>query len=434
MPTSKAIIVMHHHALPRATRRNFRLNIVNGAVTAGSENSVGSPDRVMTTFAAHLTDNPILLGLITPLPGAMWSLPQLFIIPAMQRRARVLPIYRAASFVRVTLWAVLALAALFSRDTTILLLTLFSFLLIAGLAGGVAGLPFIEVTGKTIPPSQRGHVFGLRVALGGVLAIAGSQVVIFFTGPGSAFDFPVSFGMLFLVATVAQAIGQGAFTLVDEPDADTNIIRTRPSLNVFGSIWRSDGNFRRYVWGRTFAVLGGMASGLVIVYANQQLGVRLEMAGIYLFASSLLSPVFSMLAGRMSVRTGNRLPVAGGMLMMGLGWAMLLLAKPLGVREGSAETFMFVVYALLALHKGLLFSNMMALGLNITPEGDHALYMGAVNTWIGVLLLVTTLSGAIARLIGYEALFALTLACAAISAWAFVTLVEDWRDEAVVAT
>jgi hypothetical protein len=214
---------MHLHSLPRATRRNFRLNVVNGAVTAGSENSVGSPDLVMTTFAAHLTDNPILLGLITPLPGATWSLPQLFIIPTMQRRARVLPIYRAASFVRIALWIVLAMTAFLSRDTTILLLSLFAFIVIAGLAGGVAGLPFIEVTGKTIPPSQRGHVFGLRVALGGMLAIAGSQFVILFTGPGSPFDFPVSFGMLFLVATVAQVIGQGAFSLIDEPEADTSV-------------------------------------------------------------------------------------------------------------------------------------------------------------------------------------------------------------------
>jgi MFS family permease len=155
------------------------------------------------------------------------------------------------------------------------------------------------------------------------------------------------------------------------------------------------------------------------------------MAGAYLFASSLLSPIFSMLAGRMSVRTGNRLPVAAGMLMMGLGWGMLLLASPLGMRDESAEKFMFVVYALLALHKGLLFSNMMALGLNITPEGHHALYMGSVNTWIGLLLLVTMLSGAIARLIGYEALFALTLACAVISAWAFATLAEEWKDQVV---
>ncbi len=420
---------MHHHSLTRATRRNFRLNVANGAITAGSENSVGSPELVMTAYAAHLTDNPILLGLITPLPGATWSLPQLFVIPLMHRRAYALPIYRAAAFVRIGFWIVLALAALLSRNPTVLLLSLFAFLVIAGLAGGVAGLPFIEVTGKTIPPSQRGHVFGLRVALAGVLAIIGSQVVILFTGPEAIFDFPVGFGMCFLVATVAQVLGQGAFALIDEPPADTRVTHARPSLRLFASIWRSDANFRRYVLGRTFAVLGGMASGLVIVYANQELGVRLEMAGVYLFASSLLSPAFSMMAGRMSVRIGNRLPVAAGMMMMGLGWLMLLLAKPLGVHGRSAETFMFVVYALLALHKGLLFSNMMALGLNITPENDHSLYMGAVNTWIGVLLLVTMTSGAIARLIGYQALFALTLVCAVISAWAFATLLERWRDQ-----
>ncbi len=421
---------MPGHSFTRATRRNFWLNVVNGGVTAGSENSVGSADLVMTTFAAHMTDNPILLGLITPLPGAMWSLPQLFLIPAMQRRARVLPVYRAAVIVRVGMWAVLTLAALLCRDATILLLTLFAFSVFGGLAGGVAGLPFIEVTGKTIPPSQRGHVFGLRVALGGVLAIVGSQVVVLFTGPGSTFDFPVSFGLLFLVATVAQFFGQGAFTLIIEPEADSSVKHARPSLRLFGSIWRSDGNFRRYVWGRTFAVLGSMASGLVVVYANQKLGVRLEMAGAYLFASSLLSPVFSVVAGRMSVYTGNRLPVAGGMVILALGWGMLLLAAPLGMHGRSAELFMFIVYALIALYKGLLFSNMMALGLNITPEDDHALYMGAVNTWIGMLLLVTTLSGAIARLIGYDALFVATMVCALVSAWSFVTLNETWRDDA----
>jgi hypothetical protein len=55
--------------------------------------------------------------------------------------------------------------------------------------------------------------------------------------------------------------------------------------------------------------------------------------------------------------------------------------------------------------------------------------MGAVNTWIGMLMLVSMMSGVFARLIGYQALFALTLACAAISAWAFVSLVEEWRDQ-----
>jgi MFS family permease len=410
-----------------ASRRNFRLSVLNGALMIGTSNSVASPELVLTAFAASLTSNPVILGLIAPVQTATWSLPQFWIVGWVQRARRVLPMYTYAAVVRLAAWVALTLTVLLSHDSSFLLVTLLAFVLVGGMAAGLAGLPFIEVVGKVIPPRQRGLAFGWRGALGGVLAIVGAQVVILFTGPSAHFDFPTNYGLLFLVAGLAQMLGFFAFSLVIEPPSTTRTEHLKPSLDVVRTIWRSDGNFRRFVGGRTMFELSNTVNGLIIVYASQVLGVRLELAGLYLLVSSVLRPIFSVAAGRLSVRIGNRIPVAAGLLAQGLGWTMLLIALPLGVRERAAEYYMIPVYSLTAIQRGLVFSNLMALALNVTPSGERPLYMGALNTWIGVVGLAGLLSGVMAEVIGFEALFALTAVMSCVGAWQFWTLREQWE-------
>jgi len=409
------------------TRRNFRLSILNGALMIGTTNSVASPDLVMTAFGAYLTSNPLILGLIAPLQTATGSLPQIWTVGWLQRTRRALPMYNYSALLRMVGWIALTVVALLVDNATILLVTLFAFTIIGGLAAGVAGLPFTEVVGKIIPPRQRGLIFGWRGALGGVLAVIGAQVVVFFTGPGARFDFPVNYGLLFAFAGLTQMLGFFSFSLVKEPDADTNVEHPKLSTEVVRSIWRSDSNYRHYVQGRTYFELSSMANGLVIVYANQVLGVRLELAGTYLLVSSILRPIFSIGAGRLSVRVGNRLPVAGGIIAQGLGWALLLIAPLLGVYGSAAEYYLVPVYSLIAIQKGLVFSNLMALGLNVTPETERALYLGTLSTWIGVVGIVGALSGVIAKTIGFEALFAISMLLSCLSAWQFMRLREDWE-------
>ena len=409
------------------TRRNFRLSILNGALMIGTTNSVASPDLVMTAFGAYLTSNPLILGLIAPLQTATGSLPQIWTVGWLQRTRRALPMYNYSALLRMVGWIALTVVALLVDNVTILLVTLFAFTIIGGLAAGVAGLPFTEVVGKIIPPRQRGLIFGWRGALGGVLAVIGAQVVVFFTGPSARFDFPVNYGLLFAFAGLTQMLGFFSFSLVKEPDSDTNVEHPKLSTEVVRGIWRSDSNYRHYVQGRTYFELSSMANGLVIVYANQVLGVRLELAGTYLLVSSILRPIFSIGAGRLSVRVGNRLPVAGGIIAQGLGWALLLIAPLLGVHGSAAEYYLVPVYSLIAIQKGLVFSNLMALGLNVTPETERALYLGTLNTWIGVVGIVGALSGVIAKTIGFEALFAISMLLSCLSAWQFMRLREDWE-------
>ena len=407
-------------------RRNFRLHVMNGALM-NSADAVAAPDLVLTAFAAHLTGNPLILGVIAPMPAALWSLPQLWMVKRLQAMARVLPVYRLALALRFLCWVALIGVALMTRDSTALLVTLFAFIFLWGLASGIAGLPYLEVVGKTVTPRRRGLLFSLRQTFGSLLGIAGAQSVVFFTGPGARFDFPTSYALLFVVAAVLQLGGGLAFSLIQEPPNDFSAKRPAPSPAALRAMWR-DADFRRYLLGQTLMVLGGMAGGLVIVYAHQRLGVRLELAGLYLLVGAILKPAISVAAGRVSLRFGNRAPVVAGQVAQALAWALLLMAKPAGISGRAAEYYMFLVYGLVALQQSLLASNLLALGLNVAPDAERALYMGALNTWVGLLLLVSMSSGLIAETIGYEALFLLTALLAAVSARQFATLRERLDD------
>jgi hypothetical protein len=409
---------------PQTARRNFRLSIINGALMIGTTNSVASPELVLTAFAAYLTSNPSLLGLIAPLQNATWALPQLWTVSWLQRSKRAMPLYNYAAFLRLIGWVVLTVMVLLVRDTTLLLITVFAFTVIGGTAAGVAGLPFIEVIGKVIPPRQRGLCFGWRGALGGVLAVVGSLIVTAFTGTKSLFEFPVNYGLLFGFAGFAQMMGFFSFSLVHEPESASTQERPKPSFAVMGSILRSDTDYRHYVSGRTLFELSSAANGLIIVFASQMLDVRLELAGLYLLISSLLRPIFSVAAGRMSVRVGNRLPVSAGLIAQALGWGLLVLALPLNIHGHTAEIYLVPIYGLTAIQKGLVFSNLMALGLNVTPEDERPLYMGALNTWLGIVIISGGLSGVIADTIGYSTLFTLSAILSALAAWEFWRLRE----------
>ena len=401
----------------------------------GTTNSVAAPDLVLTAFAAHLTSSPLILGLITPLQNATWSLPQIWTIGWLRRNRYALPLYHWSAVLRTISWIALVVVVFLSRNPAVLLTTLMLFVVMGGLAAGVTGLPFTEVVAKVIPARQRGLVFGWRGALGGALAIVGSPIVLFFTGPDVRFEFPINFALLFIIGGVTQMLGFFSFSAVKEPPSEPASDQLSLSVGLFRSIWRRSPDFRKFVQGRTLFELSSMANGLIIVYASQRLGVRLELAGMYLLVSSLLRPIFSVAAGRVSVRIGNRLPVAFGMLTQAMGWGLLLLALPLGVRDRAAEYYLIPVYALTAIQKGLIFSNLMALSLNVTPSNpsERPVYMGGLNTWIGVVSIFGSLNGVIAGLIGFEALFALSLALSVLSAWQFMSLKERLDDEPAAA-
>ena len=75
----------------RHFRRNFIVNALDVTNWLFGASFV-SVNAILPVYASHLTDSPIVIGLIPALTDAGWFLPQLFLAPLVERLPRKLPV------------------------------------------------------------------------------------------------------------------------------------------------------------------------------------------------------------------------------------------------------------------------------------------------------------------------------------------------------
>jgi len=394
----------------RHLRRNFSLGLVNGALFNLSA-SLLDPSLVLTWLASQLTSSNFLIGLVMPINQGGWFLPQLLVSGYLQGRKRKLPVYVAMSAPRALCWASMTLALFLFNDQTVLLTLFYILLTVYSLADGTAGLPFMDIVAKAIPPTRRGAFFGWRRFVGGILALGGSLVVKYVLDEQRGLAFPHNFGILFLLASLTMSAAMVSFGLVVEP--------VEPVLNQSVALLsqvkralhlpRRDANYGRFLAVRLLATAAGMATPFYIVYAKRVLGVSAGMVGVYLTWATLAGIASTLVWGRLSDRRGNR----GLILLTGLvGLATPLAAlsiprlvswQPLVAAQASyAFTVVFVLSSIFQMGLTIGYHNYL---LDIAPAEERPLYIGLANTLTGLTLLASAVGGLIVDLAGLTVLF-----------------------------
>jgi len=87
----------------------------------------------------------------------------------------------------------------FIKEQNLLLILFFAAFIISSLTSGLAGLPYLEVVSKTIPPDRRGEFFAWRFGLAGLGSIIASIFVRWILEPEGPFTFPYNYGILSLI-------------------------------------------------------------------------------------------------------------------------------------------------------------------------------------------------------------------------------------------
>jgi MFS family permease len=397
-------------AARRHLRRNFSLGLANGAFFNLSA-SLLDPSLVLTWLASQLTSSNFLIGLVMPINQGGWFLPQLMVSGYLQGRERKLPVYVAMSVPRALCWASMALALFLINDQTVLLVFFYTLLTIYSLADGMAGLPFMDIVAKAIPPTRRGAFFGWRRFLGGILALGGSLVVKYVLDERWGPAFPHNFGILFLLASLTISVAMICFGLFVEP--------VEPVLNqsvaLLGQMKRAlhlprrDANYARFLAVRLLATAAGMATPFYIVYAKRVLGVSAGMVGVYLTWATLAGIASTLIWGQISDRRGNR-----GVILLtslvGLSMPLAALFIPLLVGRQPprvawvpfAFTVVFVLSGVFQMGRMIGYSNYL---LDIAPASDRPLYIGLANTLTGLTMLASAVGGLIVDLAGLAVLF-----------------------------
>ena len=401
-------------------RRNFRLGVLNGIMFTLVEALV-APSLVLAYFISGLGASNVLVGLLPALLSGGWFLPQILVASRVQGLPRVMHWYRRVGILRTFCMVLLTISTIaLASSPDLLLVVFFFFFTIYAFSAGVTGIPWLEMVGKIVPPRRRGTFFGLRSFWGGLLALAAA-------GPIGAIlsedlwnlTYPYNFAFLFGLTTVTVALGVWAWASIREPAATSMApsVSVRDLLKRGAAAIRQDRDYRSFMVARILISLATIADPFYVVFAKSSLGAPASAVGLYLgalAAASLLSNfLWSPLADRASNRTVMTLTVIA---FATVPFAALLLSM---LKDVVDNGFLFTLFALVFVFAGLavgaarIVNNNML--LTIAPAAERATYVGFLNLILGVVIFVPVLGGALVDILGFTALFVLSLAVAAVA-------------------
>jgi MFS family permease len=392
-----------HQFAEKYFRRNFFLGVANGvlfnfawAFTSGS--------TVLPLFISKLTSSSILVGLASTLEGVGWTLPQMAVAAVTLHHKNQMPLYIKMAILRAIAFSLLAILVLFSKtvNPSYLLITFFFLFSIYAFGGGVSGVSFMEVVGKTIPSNKRGSFFGMRMFFGGGLAaLAGILIERILR----VYSFPKNFGVLFLIAAVLIIFALLSFSLVKEPST-----KERPQKRKFKEnlllgleILKKDRNLRMLLWTRV--AIGSYVLGLpfYIIFAKKFLFIPTSIAGLFLSVQMVGYLSSNILWGRLSNNKSNRLVLLLSAICSAIPPFLLLLniltKIPIYV---YGAIFFFLGATMSGMDMG--YTNYL---LEIAPEEKRPIYVGFLNTIVGPTIFLSAVGGLFIQVFSFAFLYSL---------------------------
>jgi MFS family permease len=411
-------------AIARDFRRNFFANGMD-MVTWLLGMSFMSISAIMPVYVRHLTDSPLIFGLIPALADFGWFAPQLFLAPYVERLPRKYPWVMVLGAIERVPYLVLPIVviALDGLSSNVAVLIFMILWLWKAFGSGFVATPWQEMLAKVIPVSHRGRFFGLANLSGQLLGVGGSALAVAIL---ATLPYPYNFAASFAAGTFWIWVSYGFIALTREParPAATHSQRiNREYGRRLLAILRRDVNFRTYLGSRWLAYFGGMATGFIAVYAVEQFNLPDSVAAVYtgiLYAASVIG---YGLGGALGDRLGHRrvMQLAGVMWIAALSTMLL-------VTITQATWLLYVVFALLGFSNAVGVVSDFNLAMEFGPEAERPTYVGLTRTSTGPALLIAPLiGGLIAQSIGYPAVFLTSLCFAVIGLYVLSARVKEPR-------
>ncbi len=427
MPYLRSMLTLppgHDPDIARHFRRNFFANGMD-MMTWLLGMSFMSISAIMPVYVRHLTDSPLIFGLIPALTDFGWFAPQLFLAPYVERLPRKYPWVMVLGAIErvpylVLPLAVIALDRLPNNTAVVIFMILWMW---KAFGSGFVATPWQEMLAKVIPVSNRGRFFGFANLSGQLLGVGGSALAVAIL---ATMTYPYNFALSFAVGALGIWASYGFIALTREPTrpAATHSQRiNREYGQRLLAILRRDVNFRTYLFSRWLAYFGSMATGFIAVYAVQQFQLPDSVAAVYTGILYAASVVGYGLGGALGDRWGHRrvMQLAGVMWITALSTMLL-------VTITQATWLLYVVFALLGFGNAVGVVSDFNLAMEFGPEAERPTYVGLARTSTGPALLIAPLiGGLIAQSIGYPAVFATSLLFAACGLYLLTRRVKEPR-------
>jgi len=396
------------------SQRNYLLGVFNGFLYTAGE-IFFDPTLVVVVFLSYLTDSPFLLGLIVPIRDAAWALPQLWVSGILQSYPKKVKLYRQASIARIISWILMIACIYFVREKNLLIILFFIVYTLASLMNGLGGLPFMEIVGKTIEPRSRGEYFAWRYGLGGLGGVLASFGVKKILDESSNIQFPDNFGLLAVLFAIFASLGLIAFSMIREEEVSHTLPKEplKVQLRKASLLIKKDSNFSKFLFIRAVQILGGSAIPFYAIYVQKVFGASTAFVGYYLAFYTISNLLANFIFGRMTRRFGNKrvmnIATTAGLLMSAVVLSLMIAGSILHISPIAGAVLLIPAFILNGFRATGLSVSSNALMLDLSPTLNRSLYIGFANTLLGLVILMTGVSGVLLKLLGLNGLLIVTI-------------------------
>lgn len=406
------------HFARKHFKRNFFLGVSNG-VLFNFAWAFTSTSTVLPLFISQLTPSQILIGLASTLEALGWFLPQIAIAAITLHRKNQKPIYIKTAFLRGGSFFLFAILVFFlgKEGPTYLLVTFFFLFSLYSFGGGLAGVSFTDIVGKTIPKEKRGSFFGARMLVGGGLsALAGFLIQRIL----KLYDFPQNFGILFLMASALIVLALISFCMVKEPPTTRRPEKKSIKKNLLlgFEITKKDKNYRMLLLTRVAIGCYVMGLPFYIIYAKKYLLIPTSLAGVFLTVQMVGYLSSNLLWAYLSNRKNNRLVLVLSAFFSAICPLLVLSNMALGIPLWAYGAIFFFLGATIS---GLDLGYMNYL-LQIAPEERRPIYVGFLNTVVGPTIFLSAVGGLIIQVFSFTVLYVLLFLASLLSIFLSLSL------------
>lgn len=399
-PVSKNHFKDYEQQIAENRRWNFIVNV--GDLTCFNlAMSFVFATTILPLYASYLTSAAVLIGLIPAIQEVASYFPQIIMAHRSEKLPRKKPFIVKISVMERLPYLFVALGIFFWPQAP----NWFSYALlalslaVARASGGLGAPAWQAMLGKVIHPDRKGMLFGMGLAFGSTLGIAGawlSRHVL------STYPNPTSFGICFLLTFGAQALSWTFLALNREPERKPTEHSTSITeyFKQLPSVLHRNLNFRRFLLSQALLILGGMGVSFYIVYARRVFLISDSFAATVTMAALISQAAGALFLGRLSDLLGHKwINQLGAILGAAAAAFMLFIPNP---------NWLFPVFILMNLSLAALRISRMSITMEFGNLDKLPTFVALFNTLLAVPMLLAPVAGGwIIDVFGYRWLFIL---------------------------
>jgi len=371
-------------------RKNYYLAILNGIFYNISYAFMGGT-TVLPLFISTITNSRIFVGLVTTIETASWPLPQIFAASMVEHKKTKKSLYIVMAVLRsISLLMIFLFIVIFAKIEKSLFLGCFIILFsVYSLAGGISGIPFMDIIGKIFPSHKRGTLWAWRMSIGGSFGVLAGFVVRYII---KKIEYPLNFGILFLIATFFISLGFIAFSLMNEPISKGESGERKKFTVFIGQGIKSlkkDNNFKNLFFLRIFLGINAMAIPFYILFIKEQQPFEISSVGLFVSAQTFGAIISNLLWGNLSKYKGNHSVLRVTAIISILPPSLIMISHFFPPNLCFALVI-FIFLGITIQGTWLGFPNAL---LDIAPDKKRPTYVGFMNTMIAPALFLPIVGG-----------------------------------------